>query len=110
MLDAFLEENPDATEEELFLSLGSPEELAGQFIEEFEQLREEHLVSSRFFCKLTNILLVVSLVCISVVVYLYFSLKGYINIETTQYIYSTNDPAQSPSSTITYHFDREDNP
>lgn len=104
MLDAFLEENPDATEEDLYLALGSPEELAEQMMEECEH----SIRDSAGHFRLTNILLAVALICVGIIAYMYWFSKGYTNIETKQYLYENH--SQFPSSTIRYHFDKEDAP
>lgn len=111
MLDAFLEENPDATEEDLYLALGSPEELAEQMMEECEQTDLKNSIRNPLInIRSNNILLVICLICVGVIVYMCWFSKGYTTIETKQYIYSTKDASKSPSSTITYHFYKEDTP
>lgn len=105
MVDAFVEENPDATQEEWDFAFGTPEELASQLMEEYEQnIKKSSIKHQLSYTRTANILLVVALVCVGIIFYMYFFSKGYTNVETTQYIYITDDESQSPSSTTVYCF------
>ena len=96
MLDAFLEENPDATEEDLYLALGSPEELAEQMMEECEFHSTPH--SNKFIE--VSIVLSLALICASIMAYLYFRTNPKIEVNPIQYVYTTDCPDASPFSSL----------
>ena len=79
MLDAFLEENPDATEEDLYLALGSPEELAEQMMEECVFNEGKNSLNKHLNkITITSVVLGVALLFLSITAYCYFT----INIKT----------------------------
>lgn len=87
MLDAFLEENPDATEEDLYLALGSPEELAEQMMEECES--HQVMYSSK---KQSHIVSIVEILLVVVFVWIFsfnlwnFFTDGYIKTNIKEYV------------------------
>ena len=87
MLDAFLEENPDATEEDLYLALGSPEELAEQMMEECES--HQVMYSSK---KQSHIVSIVEILLVVVFVWIFsfnlwnFFADGYIKTNIKEYV------------------------
>lgn len=93
MLDAFLEENPDATEEDLYLALGSPKELAEQMMEECASN-----TTRSFLKEHTNKIIVVSVVLclalgfVSVFAYQAWYSAVHTEVNQTVYIYSTSGP------------------
>lgn len=88
MLDAFLEENPDATEEDLYLALGSPEELAEQMMEECDK-EQIKLFSSKRVLKVSTASIILGIVLVSVFVLAYQrrSIHVYTEVHPLQYIY-----------------------
>ena len=102
MLDAFLEENPDATEEDLYLALGSPEELAEQMMEEckskqFYSPLKQHI--TKFIA--TSIILGIALLYVSVLAYTQWKLNGQIEINPVEYIYPEDSPKPFSSFVLT---------
>lgn len=94
MLDAFLEENPDATEEDLYLALGSPEELAEQMMEECE-ITQARYSKKQYINKLaaTSIIIFVSLLFACVVhQYLIVGKQIQIEVNPIKYVYLTDEP------------------
>lgn len=97
MLDAFLEENPDATEEDLYLALGSPEELAEQMMEECELHSTPH--SNKFIA--VSIVLSLALICVSFIAYQSWKSGMRVNVNPTEYVYFTNNLYPFPDFSIT---------
>ena len=109
MLDAFLEENPDATDEDIYLALGSPEELAEQMMEECA-FNEDKSAFNKHLNKITitSVVLGVALLCASVIAYRYWSIGIHTEINPTEYIYRASDPPPLPSfSTSIYSVNEE---
>lgn len=94
MLDAFLEENPDATDEDLYLALGSPEELAEQMMEECQS----DYSLSRHKNKLIPFSIVVSiaLIYVCIVAFQYWKSGVHIEIKPVEYVYVTQQPTLFP--------------
>ena len=93
MLDAFLEENPDATEEDLYLALGSPEKLAEQMMELYETKPVNHSFA-HYIAKFaaTSIILCATLIFTCIVVHQYLIITRQIEVNPTKYIYVVDNP------------------
>lgn len=98
-VDAFLEENPDASPDEWYELLGTPEEFAEQLMEECD-LRETKKSLRRRINQITivGIILSIFLVLLTIFAYLYCVTGGYIELQTTRYIYVSDSPASLPNS------------
>ena len=98
MLDAFLEENPDATKEDLYLALGSPEELAEQMMEECVFNEGKNSLNKHLNkITITSVVLGVALLFLSITAYCYFTINIKTEISPIQYVYSINGPTPLPS-------------
>ncbi len=86
MLDAFLEENPDATEEDLYLALGSPEELAEQMMEECAFDAREYPKHHTNKFALAGIVLCLTLAC-GFLAYQFISSRIRVQVNPIKYIY-----------------------
>lgn len=99
MLDAFLEENPDATEEDLYLALGSPEELAIQLLDEYDLLNSlTHSLKNRTrIAAISGFLLGALLLCALSLSYWYFTTKGYVDVGIREYVIVESYPSPTIS-------------
>ncbi|NCE64032.1 hypothetical protein D1159_05380 [Pseudoflavonifractor sp. 524-17] len=106
-VDAFLEENPEAGQDDWYAALGAPEDMAGELLTsydtgEIKRIRQNKLLS----LKVAVFSLVVLVFAFGGLLYYYWAHEGYVEVTTIIYETDTIPTPPPPEATtrVTYHY------